>query len=292
MTPTRADQWRAWGSSLILHASVLLSLTAVVIQPPREEWLSSTIVESRLDDSLSNPVSFIPSVNLSEFLSESGSPGTGPKLDDLLNSAPMGDGPNMSIPIGSLMGIGGTGGVGNGGGGLGAKMGAGNGVGFFGSRGTAEAVVFVVDMSGSMENGRFVRAQQELARSIRKLNSSQYFYVIFFTKQAVPMFFPTPAKDLVPATSLMKRKAIRWIVERRTGAGTDPEEALVLALSLQPDVIYFLTDGEFSQRCRDVIKEKNTFGTVVNTIALQSREGVPLLKDIANDNKGVFLFVK
>ncbi|MDB5340231.1 MAG: hypothetical protein JWN70_5850, partial [Planctomycetaceae bacterium] len=37
---------------------------------------------------------------------------------------------------------------------------------------------------------------------------------------------------------------------------------------------------------------KNTFGAVVNTIALQSREGVPLLQEIAGDNKGTFLFVK
>lgn len=285
MTPTRADQWRAWGSSLILHIALLLSLMAIVWQPREDEWLP--VIQSRLDDVRPADEPFTPSVNLVEFLSQSGAPAMGPLTDDLLVSAPLIAGINMNVAVGTLSGEAGTGA-----GGQGGKIGAETGVGFFGTRGTANSVVFVVDMSGSMENGRFVRAQQELIRSIHKLHVTQKFYVIFFTSQAVPMFFPTPAPGLVAATPLMKRKVTRWITERRTGRGTDPEEALVLALTLKPEVIYFLTDGEFSERCREIVKEKNTFGAVVNTIALQSREGVPLLQAIAGDNKGVFLFVK
>ena len=285
MTPTRADQWRAWGSSLILHIALLLSLTAVAWQQPVEEWLP--VIHSRIVDSSPESEPFTPSVNLVEFLSQSGSPAVGPLTEEPLVSAPLMAGINTNVAVGALSGAGGVGG-----GGEGDMIGSESGVGFFGSRGTAKSVVFVVDMSGSMENGRFARAQQELVRSIHKLHVTQKFYVIFFTSKAVPMFFPTTAADLVAATPMMKRKVTRWITERRTGRGTDPEDALVLALSLKPEVIYFLTDGEFSERCREIVKEKNTFGAVINTIALQSREGVPLLQDIASDNKGVFLFVK
>ena len=285
MTPTRADQWRAWGSSLILHIALLLSLTAVAWQQPVEEWLP--VIHSRIVDSSPESEPFTPSVNLVEFLSQSGSPAVGPLTEEPLVSAPLMAGINTNVAVGALSGAGGVGG-----GGEGDMIGSESGVGFFGSRGTAKSVVFVVDMSGSMENGRFARAQQELVRSIHKLHVTQKFYVIFFTSKAVPMFFPTTAADLVSATPMMKRKVTRWITERRTGRGTDPEDALVLALSLKPEVIYFLTDGEFSERCREIVKEKNTFGAVINTIALQSREGVPLLQAIASDNKGVFLFVK
>ncbi len=285
MTPTRADQWRAWGSSLILHIALLLSLTAVAWQQPVEEWLP--VIHSRIVDSSPESEPFTPSVNLVEFLSQSGSPAVGPLTEEPLVSAPLMAGINSNVAVGALSGAEGVGG-----GGEGDLIGSESGVGFFGSRGTAKSVVFVVDMSGSMENGRFARAQQELVRSIHKLHVTQKFYVIFFTSKAVPMFFPTTAADLVSATPMMKRKVTRWITERRTGRGTDPEDALVLALSLKPEVIYFLTDGEFSERCREIVKEKNTFGAVINTIALQSREGVPLLQDIASDNKGVFLFVK
>lgn len=285
MTPTRADQWRAWGSSLILHIALLLSLTAVAWQHHEDEWLP--VIQARIDEAGPEVEPFVPPVNLVEFLSQSGSPAVGPVTDDLLVSAPLEAGIQMNVAVGASSGQGGVGVGGEGG-----KIGSESGVGFFGTRGSANSVVFVVDMSGSMENGRFVRAQQELIRSIHKLHVTQKFYVIFFTKQAVPMFFPSTAADLVDATPIMKRKVTRWITERKTGRGTDPEEALVLALSLKPEVIFFLTDGEFSERCRDIVKEKNTFGAVVNTIALQSREGVSLLQDIAGDNKGTFLFVK
>ena len=285
MTANRSDQWRAWGSSLILHIALLLSLTAVAWQPREEEWLP--VIQSRIEDSKPASEPFTPAVNLVEFLSQSGSPAVGPLMDDLLVSAPFVSGIKTNLAVGALSGAGGVGA-----GGHGDRIGAETGVGFFGARGTAKSVVFVVDMSGSMENGRFARAQQELVRSIHKLHVTQKFYVIFFTSQAVPMFFPTTAADLVSATPMMKRKVTRWITERHTGRGTDPEEALVLALALKPEVIYFLTDGEFSERCRGIVKEKNTFGAVVNTIALQSREGIPLLQDIAGDNQGVFLFVK
>jgi hypothetical protein len=291
MTQIRADQWRAWGSSLILHLALLLSLTALVSQQESvPNWTS--VIETRIESDPGLPSEpFTPPVNLAEFLNDSGSPAVGSLLDQQPISgsiaAGLPAGVGLSGPIGQLSGEGGLGS-----GGLGGPGSAETGVGFFGTRGSAKSVVFVVDMSGSMDNGRLGRAQQELVRSIHKLHVTQYFYVIFFNDRAVPMFYPTPARDLVPATPLMKRKVTRWINERRAGQDTEPEEALVMALSFKPNVIYVLTDGEFPPNCREIIKEKNTSGTIINTIALQSREGIPLLEQIASDNNGEFLFVK
>lgn len=285
MTPTRADHCRAWGSSLILHFALLSTLTAVAWQEREEEWQPA--IQARLDQPAPHSEPIEPPVNLVEFLKQSGSPAVGPVVDEQIISAPLAAGLKMDVAIGPLRGEGGLGA-----GGLGSESSAQTGIGFFGTRGTASSVVFVVDMSGSMENGRFIRAQQELVKSIHKLHVTQKFYVIFFNSHAVPMFFPSTAADLVAATPLMKRKVTRWINERRTGQGTDPEEALLLALSLKPELIYVLTDGEFPENCRELVKEKNTSGAVINTIALQSREGIPLLQNIASDNKGVFLFVK
>lgn len=285
MTLNRADQWRAWAASLLLHFALLSTLTAVVWHERQEEWLPA--IQARLDEAAPQTDKFEPPVDLVEFLSQSGSPAVGPVVDEQIVSAPLAAGLNTDVNIGPLAGEGGLGE-----GGLGGKGSAETGIGFFGTRGTASSVVFVVDMSGSMENGRFIRAQQELVKSIHKLHVTQKFYVIFFNSHAVPMFFPSPAKEMVSATPLMKRKVTRWITERRTGQGTDPEEALLLALALKPEVIYVLTDGEFPENCRELVKTKNTSGAVINTIALQSRDGIPLLQDIASDNNGVFLFVK
>ena len=285
MTSTRADQWRAWGASMLLHVVVLCSLAAVVTAPDQEFWTPA--IESRLADPRPQVEPFIPQLNLAEFLAQSGAPAVGPLTDDLLVAAPIAAGLSVPRIVGPLSGQGGVGA-----GGEGVKIGAEQGVGFFGTKGNAKSVVFVVDMSGSMENGRFIRAQQELVKSIHRLHVTQKFYVIFFNKQAVPLFFPSPAPDLVVATPLMKRKATRWITERRTGRGTDPEDAFIMALSLKPEVIYFLTDGDFDASCRELVKEKNKSGTVIHTIALQNKDGIPLLEAIAKDNKGIFKFIK
>ena len=65
-----------------------------------------------------------------------------------------------------------------------------------------------------------------------------------------------------------------------------------MALSLKPEVIYFLTDGDFDASCRELVKEKNKSGTVIHTIALQNKDGIALLEAIAKDNKGIFTFIK
>lgn len=288
MASRSAQQWQAWGTSCTLHLVLLLCLAAIVVQKRVNEAPSS--IETRIVDLSPASEPFLPALDMPGQLNDGGSPAAGPAMDQLLATAPSGAGIDMTAAIGPLSG---AGGVGLGGDGDGSGiMGAEQGIGFFGTRGSGKSVVFVVDMSGSMEGIRFVRAQQELVRAIHRLHVTQKFYVIFFNQHAVPMFSPRPPKELVAATPTMKRSVTRWIVERRPGTGTEPEESLLMALALKPEVIYFLTDGEFPERCREVCKEKNTHGTVIHTIALQSREGVSLLEAIAHDHKGTFKLVK
>jgi hypothetical protein len=289
MTPKRADSWRAWGVSIIFHAVLLLSLSLVVWHKAAQPW--QPMIESRISEPDPVPESFVPEINLQDFLKKSGEPAKGEKTDDLLAAAPLAGGSNLLGTVGAPWGTGGPG-SGGGGDGDGGIIAGEKGMGFFGSKAKGNSVVFVVDMSGSMEGIRFIRAQQELVRAIHQLHVTQKFYVVFFNKQAVPLFFPRPTRGMVAATPAMKRSATRWIVERHPSAGTEPEEALVLALGMKPEVIYFLTDGEFPERCREVCKEKNTYGAVIHTIALQSREGIPLLEAIAQDHHGTFKLVQ
>lgn len=286
MTPIRADLWRAWGTSIIVHGLLLLVLSLIVLQPERIGWRPA--IDSQIVAASPETEILLPEINLQDFLRQSGEPAAGDPLDNLLVAAPAGTGLNLSRTVGPLSGEGGIGNGGSGGDLIESEV----KLGFFGTRGEGRSVVFVVDMSGSMEGARFIRAQQELVKAIHQLHVTQKFYVIFFNKDTVPLFFPRPPRDLVTATPAMKRSATRWIVERRPGLGTEPEGALVRALALKPDVIYFLTDGEFPERCRQVVKEGNTFGSTIHTIAFQSREGVALLEAIAQDNKGFFRLVK
>ena len=69
------------------------------------------------------------------------------------------------------------------------------------------------------------------------------------------MFFPRNAQDLVPARTEHVNMARNWITQIQPGGGTDPREAFQLALSLKPEVIFFLTDGAIPPATRFVAKQ-------------------------------------
>ncbi|MGQ0633627.1 MAG: VWA domain-containing protein [Planctomycetaceae bacterium] len=177
--------------------------------------------------------------------------------------------------------------------GVGSGKGPGLGAGFFGTKTAGKTFVYVVDMSGSMKGRRFDRAQAELVRSIGKLGADQSFFVYFFNDRAYPLFDPRPAKGLLPATNGNKSRASRWIRTREPFSMTNPTLALQMALAMQPQVIYFLTDGELDDPdlVRRVIREANSAKTQIHTIAFENEDGVRTLETIAAENNGTFRFI-
>lgn len=160
---------------------------------------------------------------------------------------------------------------------------------FFGQTGRGSRFVYVIDRSGSMGNGRFDAARFELIKSIRSLREHESFYVIFYDSKATPM----PAKALVPANESNQQQHIAWVRSISVGGGTDPSEAMTLALTkLRPDTIWLLSDGQFNVAVADTIRSFNPGGRVqINTIAFHDRGGEPILKIIANENDGDYRFV-
>jgi hypothetical protein len=165
--------------------------------------------------------------------------------------------------------------------------------GFFGIRDRADTVVFVVDMSASMNDGpRFDRAVAELIRSLNALAPTQKFFVFFYNAVTYPMLDMRSAQ-LLPATPDNRAKVIKWIKTLKPDNDTAPEDALDRALKLQPQVIYFVTDGEIPPTTRDSVKKFNrAHKTVIHTIAIGSQEGAEMLRGIARDNGGKYQFVR
>ena len=140
---------------------------------------------------------------------------------------------------------------------------------FFDAGGGGTRIVYVVDCSRSMrkpfrgqERTRFARVKRELITAIRGLSDGQRFYVIFFNDLTYPM----PGGQYIPAKSLDARRACRWVASAQPSGNTDPREALLMALTLRPDTLFFLTDGEFHQTTVDEVVAANRFGTRVNAI--------------------------
>eukprot|EP00913_Durusdinium_trenchii_P023372 g21950.t1 len=164
---------------------------------------------------------------------------------------------------------------------------------FFGLKAGGERFVYIVDCSGSMRGEPFRKAREELLRSIHNLGPKQSFYVIFFASGSFPMFSPNAAApDLLVASQANVKRVTEWVTTFNGNGGTDPEDAFIKAIELKPDAIFFLTDGAFPDRVVDVVRQKNQKQAAINTVGFQSRSGEPLLKRIAAENSGKYLFVR
>jgi hypothetical protein len=289
----------SWGTSVMFHAAVFLLIafftTSGVAQ--QEPWhpggfiVQDTPRPARMDKSL---------VRKGQQQGERGTGYRGhfmprPSNFSVERHNPMALGPdplaNNSNPV-VVIGMGPGGGRQTGGEGLGNGNGRSVGEPIFIIRGEdvpeAAKIVYVVDRSGSMSDS-LDYVKMELKRSLRELGPDKQFNVIFFSSgPALEM----PARRLVTATEDHKRQAYAFIDDVIAQGETDPAEALQRAFAVKPDVIFFLTDGEFDKTIVDEVKRANAGKrVVVNTIAFIYKYGEALLKQIAADNGGNYKFV-
>jgi hypothetical protein len=166
---------------------------------------------------------------------------------------------------------------------------------FFGIGGYGQSFVYVVDASDSMnERGKFDRARYELLQSIEQLASDQRYFVIFYNDGAYPMDADKP----VLATQNQVAQTVRWVSSVDADGGTNPLPALLYALSLRPDAIYFLSDGQFDPMTIQQMKIRNrsnnrlhTRQIPIHTIAFMDHLTEGLMHAIARNSGGEYRFV-
>ena len=168
--------------------------------------------------------------------------------------------------------------------------------GFFGIGDTGKSFVYVVDCSDSMnERNKFRRAKYELMHSLEQLADEQQYFVIFFSEGAYPM----DADGTVAATEEHVAQTSEWISDVEANGGTNPFPALLLALAMQPDAIYFLTDGQFDPQIVLELRKRNRDNRrlglsqiPIHTIAFGDRRAEGLMKSISRNSGGEYRFVK
>ena len=177
----------------------------------------------------------------------------------------------------------------------GDAVGDGSGSSFFGLTAAGEKFVFVVDASGSMNrpfqgDGKtlFGRTKLEILKCVTQMSSQKQFFIVFFNDETIPM----PADRLMHATKENQLDYLRWMARAKAGGTTEPGDALMLALRLKPDVIYFLTDGAFKYRVIDRVRQMNRKQVSIHTVSFGGDErAADFMQQIADQNNGSYHFV-
>jgi hypothetical protein len=221
---------------------------------------------------------------------------------------PSRDGVTAAAAVAGLSNVGGTG---SGGGGQllrgGATTTAGpRGLGkatqtyVFGVPGVGSKFLYLFDRSASMsgfEGRPLAAAKRELANSLRSLESTHQFQIIFYNNRPSVFnpFAPQPPR-MVFGEDKNKRLAEEYIRNMTADGGTDHMLAINLALGLAPDVVFFLTDADDPQLTAAELAqiERRNRGIVFNTIefgAGPQRSGNNFLVRLARQNGGQHAYV-
>lgn len=172
---------------------------------------------------------------------------------------------------------------------------------FFGVSGSGRRFVYVFDRSDSMNNfdGRpLASAKAEILRSLDLLSGEQQFQIVFYNNR--PSYFePTgQAFWLLPADESMKQRAKVFVRAIEADGGTEHFDALKLALRLQPDVIFFLTDARIPQLRRNQLDEIRhrcvQAGTTIHAIEFGVDTVAPevsFLRVLAAENSGEYRYI-
>lgn len=182
-----------------------------------------------------------------------------------------------------------------------AQVGTGQeGAEFFGVRAAGKRFVFIVDCSCSMTGRKWKDATSELLAAVGRLGEDKSFYVVFFDGESHPMFGPASTEpDLMPATEDNLERFRQWLATVQLGYHTRPASSVALALALDPDGIYLLSDGEFEDQTAALLRDKNLVRVdraqvpqvIVHTIGFHSHLGQRVLERIAKENGGRYTFV-
>jgi len=114
---------------------------------------------------------------------------------------------------------------------------------FFGAKVQGKRILYMIDNSGSMQNGRMETVLLELRKSVESLDANQQFYVIFYSDTVYGLGHPQPAHGFLPANKQNKQRLQQWLETVELCGGNAIDEAIVAAETVNPDVVFMVSDG-------------------------------------------------
>ena len=179
--------------------------------------------------------------------------------------------------------------------GEGDRFGSPDGTSFFQVRAQGRHFCYVVDCSSSMEDGNTIElARNELNASLRRLDRSRQFQILFYNAEVFTM--TDRGKAVFLATDTERRLAHQFMLAQQPAGRAIHRPALEAALASKPDVIFFLTDGEVPElTARDLyeLKAANRYRTRIHVIEFGSGAKLETnwLERLARDHKGSHRYI-
>jgi hypothetical protein len=171
----------------------------------------------------------------------------------------------------------------------------------FGVSGSGRRFVYVFDRSDSMNGfgGMPLRsAKRELIRSLNSLSPRQQFQIIFYNENVKPFQLAGSPLTMVAGEPQNLRRAERYVEAIRAFGGTKHKNALLMALRMSPDVVFFLTDAHLPRLSRSELERiqdrAQGSGTTIHAIEFGSKpvsSPDSFLRELASMNGGQYQYV-
>jgi hypothetical protein len=153
---------------------------------------------------------------------------------------------------------------------------------------TARRVVYLLDGSGSMMS-KFDVLRAAVGSAVGELKPAQSFNVVIMHEDDGTPF----SRQSLAATEANKALFSAFMKTAKPHGSSDPIAALRFAFAQNPEVIYFLTDGDFpnnNQVLQEIHKLNAAHRTKIHTIAFVDRGETyeKLLRQISDESGGTF----
>ena len=172
----------------------------------------------------------------------------------------------------------------------------------FGVSGTGSRFAYVFDRSDSMNGygGRpLTAAKREMIKSLKSLSERQRFSLIFYNDQPVAYGASRSMSGMPAAEPVEIRSAESFIRNVRASGGTGHYAALQMALNLNPDVIFFLTDADqprlTNTQMRRIHSRCDAAGATLHAIELGDGGGpspTTFLRPLAEGTGGSYQYLR